>query len=246
MYPDLMPTKQAIMWKVMQDYLPKSEQVEINQIYEVVSNHVTLELDDWEPAAKGSRSDPRWRRNIRNILQHRKLTSDILWLGNGMYMMPPSTDSATINSSVPSGHKISKRDFEKLQITRAEIGEKGENHTLEYERSKLAKAGRADLAQMVTRVSLIDVGAGYDIKSFEIDGQEKYIEVKTTMGYGRMFEWSSNEYEVAKTLGNQYWIYQIRDIGDKPKVLEIQDPISKVGTFMEIRPNSYLVRVTQK
>src|SRR5208282_3596460 len=40
--------------------------------------------------------------------------------------------------------------------------------------------GKGDLAQNVEAVCRKDAGAGYDIKSFELDETPKYIEVKAT------------------------------------------------------------------
>lgn len=57
---------------------------------------------------------------------------------------------------------------------------------LAHERLVLAAAGRRDLAARVTWTSAAEGdGAGYDIASFEPDGRERLIEVKTTNGWER-------------------------------------------------------------
>ena len=61
-------------------------------------------------------------------------------------------------------------------------------------------AGRTDLAQRIRWVSHVDGdGAGYDIQSYEIDGDERLIEVKTTNGWERTpFHITRNELAVSR------------------------------------------------
>ena len=50
-------------------------------------------------------------------------------------------------------------------------------------RSELREAGRDDLADRVIHVSIIEGdSAGFDIRSFCVDGSARHIEVKTTSG----------------------------------------------------------------
>ena len=69
--------------------------------------------------------------------------------------------------------------------------------------STLSAFGRNDLAESVRWVSDLDGdGAGYDIRSFEPDGSERLIEVKTTNGWDRTpFHISRNELAVAEAVG---------------------------------------------
>src|SRR5262245_58490218 len=67
-----------------------------------------------------------------------------------------------------------------------ELGRAGEERVLSHERASLLAAGRADLAESIRWVSHLDGDrAGYDIKSFDIDGGNRLIEVKTTNGWER-------------------------------------------------------------
>lgn len=51
------------------------------------------------------------------------------------------------------------------------------------ERQQLLKAGRLDLADRIVHVAAIEGdGAGYVIRSFTTDGEDKFIEAKTTRG----------------------------------------------------------------
>lgn len=94
-----------------------------------------------------------------------------------------------------------------------QLGDLAEKLAFEWEVDRLAKAGYIVESHCVKRISKLDVSAGFDIKSF--DGKSKgmkfdrFIEVKGSKGPGIRFIWSENEINVAKKLGDKYWIYYI-------------------------------------
>jgi hypothetical protein len=77
----------------------------------------------------------------------------------------------------------------------AKLGLAGENLVLKHERLRLEGSGRSDLAQLVVHVAVVEGdSAGYDIRSFNLDGTQRHIEVKTTSGpASNAFFISSNE-----------------------------------------------------
>ena len=80
-----------------------------------------------------------------------------------------------------------------------ELGKLGEARVLASEQTRLTSDGRADLADKIRWVSELDGdGAGYDILSFEKDGSERYLEVKTTVGYSRTGSGSSGSMTLPK------------------------------------------------
>ena len=72
--------------------------------------------------------------------------------------------------------------------------------------------GRMDLAEKVTWVANENCNAGYDIQSFFEDGSYKYIEVKSTTARNVNFYLTNNELEVAKLLGDNYFIYRVSNL----------------------------------
>lgn len=238
-----MPTKQSVMWKLMCRRLPKGEWVRLQDIYSLIEKEIDLMPDDFEPAVATATS-PRWQRNVRNILQHRK-DKEIVWSGDARYMIPLTTDQTVMTSSVPIKSGLGEEDFRKLQERKYEIGQLGEKYIVKYERQNLIKIGRNDLADKVRRISEEDIGAGYDILSFDINGKSKYIEVKTTTGTGSTFELTANELHSAEKLGKQYWLYFVRDIGGTPKVTKISNPSGQIGKLIDIRPTAYTVRLIE-
>jgi hypothetical protein len=86
------------------------------------------------------------------------------------------------------------------------IGYLGEKYILNTEKELLRKAGRRDLVRKVQWISIEDVSAGYDILSFDINGNEKHLEVKTTQrdrSNDPGFWLSNNEYE--RAMEDDHW-----------------------------------------
>jgi hypothetical protein len=108
-----------------------------------------------------------------------------------------------------------------------------------HERAYLSSIGRSDLASKVQWVSRDADGYGYDVLSFDEDGNEKYIEVKTTTlaRDKQPFDVSKNEVETSNDKGDQYWIYRIYDLeGDQPKVYKTQGPVEE---NFDLEPSSF-------
>ena len=119
--------------------------------------------------------------------------------------------------------KKSQKEFETEQHEKAERGRMAELFVFNIEREKLKKTKLNPV-----RVSLVDVGAGYDITSFEKTGSKMCIEVKSIFK-GRFF-WSENEINSAKKLGNEYYIYLISFKNNRPIKIEkiIQNPHEQI------------------
>jgi hypothetical protein len=113
-----------------------------------------------------------------------------------------------------------------LEIKRQmeENGRLGEEFALNYERRMLRRAGRQALADGVRWVSQESVGEGYDILSFEITGDEKWIEVKSTTGTSRSFEMSDYEWRTCCSAGRKYYIYRVTNVRTKPSIEQVRDP----------------------
>ena len=123
------------------------------------------------------------------------------------------------------------------------IGLYGEKLVLEYERTRLKLSNRCDLAEQVMHVSETEGdGKGYDILSFNIDGSERFIEVKTTKGDGQTpFYLSANELAFFQNNKENYLIYRVFEYGDEGKLpslykLNYEDFIS-----LQKSPVNYIV-----
>jgi len=94
------------------------------------------------------------------------------------------------------------------------IGDLGEELVFEYEKRRLTEAGEKDLADKLEHVSMTQGdGTGYDIKSFNIDGTDRFIEVKTTkQGLDAEFFMSPNEIEFSELNSQSYSLYRVYDL----------------------------------
>jgi hypothetical protein len=140
-----------------------------------------------------------------------------------------------------------KIDYVLRNKNNAILGSKGEELVLKYEKDYLEKEGYLDLAKRVTRVSLDDDTLGYDILSFEIDGRDKLIEVKTSGLVNNVsirFYVTTNEYNVGKDRSD-YFIYYIESVNSlQPHITIIEEPMDK-SKFL-IQPDGYIFEAARK
>lgn len=69
-------------------------------------------------------------------------------------------------------------------------------------------------------------GLGYDIRSFEPDGTERYIEVKsTTFGERTPFFVSANEVRFSRERPRQFHLYRLFDFRDRPRMFQLEGSI---------------------
>ena len=139
-------------------------------------------------------------------------------------------------------------DFEKENKKHRRLGERGEEIVLNAERDFLKENDKA-LAKRIRQISKENTSAGYDILSFEEDGQNKYIEVKSTINSPSSkanFLITINEYEKSKELKN-YYIYIVFNVkSEKPKIGILRDPFSLQGKGLTLTPISFRVEISIK
>lgn len=121
-------------------------------------------------------------------------------------------------------NKETKVDYSNRSRKFKRIGDRGEQIVLRAEKQFLKKNGRKDLAKLIDQISERDDSVGYDIKSYELNGTEKLIEVKSTLrkiGNSNIFL-SANELQVAENKEN-YYFYIIYEVGSKrPKIWKVK------------------------
>jgi hypothetical protein len=119
-----------------------------------------------------------------------------------------------------------------------ELGLSGERRIYEHERQKLIDADRPDLARKVRWVSQVDGdGAGYDIRSYDARGTERWIEVKTTRG-GRTtpFYLTRNENEIAKERPDIFRLYRLYEFSREPRLFTLEPPLE---TQLHLEPLTF-------
>jgi hypothetical protein len=112
------------------------------------------------------------------------------------------------------------RDYVAREARNASLGLAGEELVVAYERDRLIKLGKSDLADRVEHISQSrGDGAGFDILSFEPSGAERFIEVKTTaFGKYTPFFASINEVEFARAFEAQFQLYRVFEFRREPRL----------------------------
>ena len=101
---------------------------------------------------------------------------------------------------------------------RKELGDEGELSIIEYEKEKLKNCNREDLVEKIIHVSELNDSAGYDILSYDENGDQIFIEVKTTEGpVGTDFYISPGEIKFSKDNIEKYFLYRIYHFDRKEK-----------------------------
>jgi Domain of unknown function (DUF3883) len=113
------------------------------------------------------------------------------------------------------------------------LGEAGEALVVDLEKRQLTEAGRSDLARKVRWVAAEDGdGAGYDVLSFDLLGQERLIEVKTTNGSARTpFFLTRNECDLATERPADWRIYRVHVFARGPRIFTIAPPLENAVTL---------------
>lgn len=128
-----------------------------------------------------------------------------------------------------SRRKVTPEELEIVRKRAEENGLLGEKLVLDEERRRLRAGGRADLADNVRWVSRESVAAGFDISSYEIDGTERFVEVKTTEGTAPTFQITANEWLVAARQGDKYVIARVTDVRGQVNIDYLRNPAALVA-----------------
>jgi hypothetical protein len=100
-------------------------------------------------------------------------------------------------------------DYDAENKNAKSIGDGGEELVIKKEKKFLLDNGLSDLADAVVKAK---DGEGYDVLSFDLNRNKKFIEVKTTTGINtRPFIMTDNEWEYMKQYSDQYHLYRVYD-----------------------------------
>lgn len=156
--------------------------------------------------------------------------------GDSWYEVNPEFVS-TVASFLAEGKGFTEEQFLEYLEEKKEVGDLAESLVLKWEAERLRRAGYVAESMSVRSISKLRVDAGYDIDSFDGDTPNmqynRFIEVKGARSSKVRFFWSDNEIEIAKQLGERYWIYFQGGISPgtgtaKNEVLMFRNPIEAV------------------
>ena len=163
-----------------------------------------------------------------------RLAENPLWIGP-----PPSHSNAPPPQELEQMTAIAQRfDVAERDSRNRALGRAGEERVLVHERASLVSAGRRDLAERIRWVAEAEGdGAGFDIASFEPDGTERLIEVKTTRGWERTpFYITRNELAVAEARRASWVLLRLWNFPREPRAFELRPPLE---AHVELTPMSF-------
>ncbi|HEX7380695.1 MAG TPA: DUF3883 domain-containing protein [Nevskiaceae bacterium] len=134
------------------------------------------------------------------------------------------------------------RDYLQREARNRSLGEAGEELVMRYEAQRLRAAGARVLANRIEQISSTrGDGAGYDIWSFETDGRDRFIEVKTTAYVAETpFYVSRNELSFSTEQATQFRLYRLFDFRKDPRMFMLAGAIE---SHCRLDPVSYSAEV---
>lgn len=127
------------------------------------------------------------------------------------------------------GNPPVKRDYLAIESRNRSLGQAGEEFVFRYEQWRLAHIGKRDLAERVEHVSQTKGdGLGYDILSFDANGRERFIEVKTTaFGKDTPFFLSKNELHFSRDAGTDFTLCRLFEFRQTPKLFSLKGALDQ-------------------
>ncbi len=129
-------------------------------------------------------------------------------------------------------------DYLRQEARNRSLGDAGEAIVMDYERLRLQRAGKDHLARTIEQVSkTVGDHAGYDIRSYDARGRDRFIEVKTTR-YGRHtpFYISDGEVRFSSAHAEAYQLYRVFGFRKRPRLFTLP---GEVGRHVRLQAISY-------
>lgn len=141
--------------------------------------------------------------------------------------------AGTYERRVSRTHPIRGVNYLEREARNAALGEAGERFVLEVEHRRLWQEGKRKLAERIEHVSRTrGDGLGYDIISFENDGRERLVEVKTT-SFGAMtpFFASAREVSTSEAEADKYHLYRVIKFRSAPRIFTLPGSLRESCTL---------------
>lgn len=194
-------------------YLP-AENAQADMLLEVIAQQLDLQ-PDLERAAEAAVDLP-------------AVSVETPDFANALAATPPRRTRA--ESSAPAQRRRPiRRDYLERETRNRALGLAGERFIVDFERWRLLRLGLGQLADRVRHVAQTDGdGLGYDVLSFEPNGSERCIEVKTTaFGEETPFYVSSNELSFAREAPDRFRLCRVFDFRVAPRFYELSGPLEQ-------------------
>ena len=139
----------------------------------------------------------------------------------------------------------SRRDYLAQEARNRSLGRAGELFVVALEARRLHAAGKTALADKVEHVAATQGdGLGYDVHSYEDNGKDRLIEVKTTsFGEDTPFYVSRNELARSQHDADIYHLYRVFDFRQRPRLFSIEGDIER---WCRLAPVTYLATLPSR
>lgn len=139
------------------------------------------------------------------------------------------------------------RDYAKERKQNEALGRVGEEYVVDYENQRLSKLCLGGNKNKCIHKAKLPGGdmCGYDILSYNDDGSERYIEVKTTKSsFSTKFYLSHREMEFSKQKAQNYYLYRVYNYDVKNRTGEIAIIQGSLEEYAEY-PTEYCVTLSK-
>ena len=193
-------------WKSYKDYCANLKDAETCQVGSIAPSYILANLGDNQGGTG--------RHKCTNCAF--KQGFEVGLLENGINAISIELVPAPTTTKEKNANRIispSTIDFIEKEIRNKHLGLLGELFILKSEIEFLKANAKDELAKKVQHVSVeVGDGLGYDILSYDLNGKEKKIEVKTTRSdITRPFYLTRNELEVSVKNAANYCLYRLFD-----------------------------------
>lgn len=203
-------------------------------LFEVVKERVTQDRELAETVA-ASVTEPAGVATVHDILARLEQPPD----------PAPPTYKRVAERFEADGRATETINYLEREARNSSLGRAGEEFVLEFERTRLRSHGENKLADHVEHVSRTrGDGLGFDIRSFELDGRDRFIEVKTT-SYGKAtpFFVSRNELRVSQAHAESYHLYRVFRFRRDPHLYSVRGALDKA---FSLDPVEFEARVARQ
>lgn len=163
----------------------------------------------------------------------------------GIHREPPDPGEPAIrerrSAYLIPGTPAGPIDYLLREAQNRSLGDAGEALVMDYERVRLERAGKDHLARNVEQVSRTRGDhMGYDIRSYEANGRDRFIEVKTTR-YGKHtpFHISDGELRFSEENAESYHLYRLFGFRKDPLLFTLPGDVAR---HVQLQPVNYRAR----
>jgi hypothetical protein len=146
-------------------------------------------------------------------------------------------ETSQISEHEPTYRPIKTNYLKKEQDNR-KLGEQGEELVIAYEQHRLIKAGKENLANKIEWISKEKGdGMGFDVLSKNVNGTDRYIEVKTTkLSKETPIYLTKTEVSFATLQKQNFYLYRVYNFDSKPKIF-IKN--GEYNSYCKLLPESF-------